>query len=277
MNGIKTFLLLTALTLLFIFVGAAVGGQSGMVVAFVMACLMNAVSYWFSDKIVLAIYRAKEVTPQEAPELHVIVRQLCEKAALPLPKICIIPSEVPNAFATGRDPHHAVVAVTQGILKILNRDELAGVLAHELSHVRHRDILISSIAATLAGAISMLANMARWGAISGHRSEGRRMNPAALILVTLLLPFAAMLIQLAVSRSREFAADQGGASLLGDGEALASALLKLEQFKRGGLSDQHPSTAHLFIVNPLSADAFLQLFSTHPPTQERVARLRRIS
>lgn len=279
MNYFKTFVLLTALTLLFIWVGGLLGGQQGMIVAFVFACLMNLMSYWFSDKIVLAMYRAKPVTESEAPELHGMLGDLCQKARMPLPKIYIIPQEAPNAFATGRNPNHAVVAVTEGILRILDRDELRGVLAHELAHVRNRDILISSVAATVAGAITMLANMARWTLMfGGHRdrNDSRQGNPIVLLVALILVPIAAMLIQLAISRSREFAADDSGAQLEGNARPLASALEKLEQAAKQYRLAAHPSTAHLFIVNPLSAELFAKLFSTHPPTKERVARLLKI-
>ncbi len=276
MNTIKTFFLLTSLTLLFIWVGGLLGGQEGMMFAFFFACIMNFVSYWFSDKIVLAMYGAKPVNESQAPELYSMVRELCQRAGLPLPKIYIIPTQSPNAFATGRDPHHAVVAITEGIMHILNREELAGVLGHELSHVKHRDILISSIAATLAGAVSMLANMARWGMMFGGRSrdDARQGNPIALLFTIILVPIAAMLIQLAVSRSREFDADKGGAEINGHPEHLASALQKLESSRKAiPFRGADPSTAHLFIVNPLSGDFFASLFSTHPSTKERVEKL----
>lgn len=269
---------MAALTLLFIWIGGLLGGQEGMVFAFFFACIMNFTSYWFSDKIVLAMYGAKPAAESQAPELYGIVRDLCRKADLPLPKIYIIPTEAPNAFATGRNPEHAVVAVTEGIMQILDHDELAGVLAHELAHVKHRDILISSIAATIAGAISVLADMARWGMMFGggrHRDDDRRGgNPLALLFALILVPIAAMLIQLAVSRSREFHADEEGAGIEGHPEHLASALQKLESTRRGiPFTGVHPSTAHLFIVNPLSGEFLMSLFSTHPPTQERVERL----
>jgi len=277
MNTLKTFFLLTFLTLLFIWVGGMLGGQQGMVFAFFFACVMNFGSYWFSDKIVLAMYRAKPVSEENAPELYSIVRELCRKARLPLPKIYTIPTQAPNAFATGRNPEHAVVAVTEGILKILDRDELSGVLSHELAHVKHRDILISSIAATLAGAVSMLANMARWSLMFGgmrNRDDDRQGNPLALLATVILVPIAAMLIQLAVSRSREFDADEAGAEIDGHPERLASALQKLESSRKAiPFRGADPATAHLFIVNPLSGDFFASLFSTHPSTKERVERL----
>jgi len=263
------------LTVLFVFAGKALGGDQGMVMAFGFAVVMNLFSYWFSHKIVLAMYRAKEVTEAEAPELHSIVRNLSMRAGLPMPKVCIIPGDTPNAFATGRNPQHAVVAVTEGILRILNRDELAGVLGHELSHIKHRDILIGTIAATFAGAISMLANLAQWAMIfGGGRDHDRdRGNPLAMILMMLLAPLAAMLIQMAVSRSREYAADAGGAQLCGNPLSLASALKKLEVGAHRMPMEARPATAHMFIVNPLSGRGFTSLFRTHPLTEDRVARL----
>lgn len=280
MNTLKTFLLLTALTLLFIWVGGLLGGQQGMMFAFILACVMNFVSYWFSDKIVLALYRAQPVSESEAPELYSIVENLTRKAGLPMPKLYMIPMPAPNAFATGRNPEHAVVAVTQGILELLDHDELAGVLAHELKHVEHRDILISSVAATVAGAISMLADMARWSLMFGGsrgRDDERQSNPFALLLALFLVPIAAMLIQLAISRSREFHADEGGATLEGHPEHLARALAKLEGSKKLIPSTVHPSTAHLFIVNPLRGEFLMKLFSTHPPTRERIERLEKMA
>jgi len=279
MNTMKTFLFLTVLTLLFVWVGGLIGGQNGMAAAFLFACVMNFVSYWFSDKIVLSMYGARPVTEAEAPGIYGIVRRLAQKASLPLPKVYIIPSKAPNAFATGRNPNHAAIAVTEGILNILNEDELAGVLGHELSHVRNRDILISTVAATIAGAISMLANTARWSYMFGggsrdDREEDGRSNPLIMILVMMLVPLAAFLIQLAISRSREFVADESGAEIEGNPDHLASALEKLERSKSRASLGASPSTAHLFIVNPLSGDFFMKLFSTHPPTEERIARLR---
>jgi len=277
MNTFKTFIFLAVLTLLFIWIGGLLGGQDGMMVAFFLAGTMNFASYWFSDKIVLALYGAKPVSPAEAPELYSIVTRLARKAGIPTPRVCLIPGEAPNAFATGRNPGNAVIAVTRGILKILSEDELAGVLAHELAHVKHRDILIATVAATIAGAISMLADMARWtllfgGGRNNHDEEGGR-NPLATLLALVLVPIAAFLIQLAISRSREFEADEEGAQIEGHPENLAHALEKLERYKTRGMLNATPSTAHLFIVNPLSGDFFARLFSTHPPTQERIARL----
>lgn len=279
MNFFKTVFLLTALTLLLIFAGGALGGQNGMRFAFIFACLMNFGAYWFSDKIVLALYRARPLSEADAPAVHQMVRELAENAGMPVPKIFLIPSPSPNAFATGRNPQHAVVAVTQGILKLLSEPELKGVLGHELAHVEHRDILISSIAATLAGAISMLASMARWAFIFGgtRRDDRGGSNPIVLLVMAIVAPVAALLIQLAVSRSREFSADEEGARLAGNPLLLASALRKLEEgTKRMPMVEASPTTAHLFIVNPLRGSGIAKLFSTHPPLEERIERLERM-
>jgi heat shock protein HtpX len=275
-NAVKTTLLLGLLTGLFIAIGGMVGGRSGMVMAFVFAMLMNFVSYWFSDKIVLKMYGAKPLSEADAPLVYRIVRGLATKARIPMPRLYLLPSPAPNAFATGRSPQHAAVAVTEGILRIMNEEELEGVLAHELSHVLNRDVLISTIAATLAGAIGMLANMAQWGAMFGgsRDEEGRGANPIALILTAILAPLAAMLIQMAVSRSREFEADASGARLTRQPLELASALAKLGQASRMVPMEATPATAHLFIVNPLSGRSLASLFMTHPPIEERIARLR---
>ncbi len=278
MNRFKTFLLMLVLTALFLLVGSAIGGRSGAMYAFVLAALMNFVTYWFSDKIVLRMYGAKEVTQSEVPELYQIVGELTNKASLPMPKVYIIENDTPNAFATGRSPDHAAVAVTTGILRILSRDELMGVIGHELSHVQHRDILISTIAATMAGAISMLATMARWGAMfGGFRSSndeegGGGGNILVVLFVSIFASIAAMLIQLAISRSREYLADEGGAHL-SHPLSLARALGKLETAAQRIPMEANPSTAHLFIVNPLRGGGVLSLFSTHPPIEERIARL----
>jgi len=276
MNHFKTFILMLVLTGLFILVGTAVGGKSGAIYAFIFAALMNFFAYWFSDKIVLKMYGAKEVSQQEAPELHRIVAELTNRASMPMPKIYIMENDTPNAFATGRNPDHAAVAVTTGLLRILSRDELTGVIGHELSHIKHRDILISTIAATIAGAISMLASMARWGAIfGGGRSDDRGGGGANLIFVllaTMVASIAAMLIQMAISRSREYLADEGGAHL-SHPLSLSKALAKLEMAARRIPMEANPSTAHMFIVNPLSGGGVLSLFSTHPPIGERIARL----
>jgi len=276
MNHFRTFLLMLALMVLFILVGSAIGGKSGAVYAFVFAALINFFAYWFSDKIVLRMYRAKEVTQGEAPELYQMVAELTNKASVPMPKVYIMENDTPNAFATGRNPDHAAVAVTTGILKILSKDELKGVLAHELSHIRHRDILISTLAATIAGAISMLASIARWGAIfGGGRSdddEGGGGNILFVLLFSMVAAFAAMLIQMAISRSREYLADEGGAHL-SHPLSLAKALGKLDLAVKRIPMEANPSTAHMFIVNPLRGGGVLSLFSTHPPIEERIARL----
>jgi heat shock protein HtpX len=239
---------------------------------------MNFLSYWYSDKIVLRMYNARQVGPQDAPELYDMVQTLCRRASLPVPKVYVIPQEAPNAFATGRNPQHAAVAVTEGLLKLMSREEAMGVLAHELSHVNNRDILIGSIAATMAGAIMMLADMARWGAIfgGGHRDreEGGGAGGLGLILMAIIAPLAAMLIQMAISRSREYLADASGASLAGTPEGLARALEKLGAYSKRLPMQANPSTAHMFIVNPLSGRSLMNLFSTHPPLEERIARLR---
>ena len=265
------------LTFIFILVGTAIGGRSGAVYAFIFAALMNFFAYWFSDKIVLRMYGAKEVSQGEAPELYQIVGELVNKASLPMPKVYIIENDTPNAFATGRNPEHAAVAVTTGILRILSKEELMGVIGHELSHIRHRDILISTIAATMAGAISILASMARWGAMfGGYRSDdeegGGGGNILVVILVSIFASIAAMLIQMAISRSREYLADEGGAHLAHP-LSLARALGKLEVAAQRIPMEANPSTAHLFIVNPLRGGGVLSLFSTHPPIEERIARL----
>jgi heat shock protein HtpX len=276
-NVLKTGLLLGVLTALLVLAGQAIAGERGMIIAFVFAAIMNFVSYWFSDKLVLAMYRAQPVDEAQAPRLHAIVRRLATRAQIPMPRIYMIPSDTPNAFATGRNPQHAAVAVTEGITRILDEDELEGVLAHELSHVTNRDVLISTIAATLAGAITYLAHMAQWAAIFGGRSqddEEGASNPLVLILFAILAPIAAMLVQFAVSRSREFQADASGARLAGRSYGLAKALEKIEVASRVEPLPATPATAHLFIVNPLTGQSFARLFSTHPPTEERIARLR---
>jgi heat shock protein HtpX len=276
MNQFKTFLLMLVLTGIFILVGTAIGGKSGAIYAFVFAGLMNFVMYWFSDKMVLRMYGAKEVTQGEAPELYGIVAELTSKASLPMPKVYIMENETPNAFATGRNPEHAAVAVTSGIMRILSKEELMGVIGHELSHIQHRDILISTIAATMAGAISMLSSMARWGAMfGGGRSDdegGRGGNILVVLAVSIFASIAAMLIQMAISRSREYLADEGGAHLAHP-LSLAKALGKLEVASQRIPMQANPSTAHMFIVNPLRGGGVLSLFSTHPPMEERIARL----
>ncbi|MFB3925208.1 MAG: zinc metalloprotease HtpX [Syntrophales bacterium] len=279
MNTIKTGLLLGILTGLLMLIGGYFGGKQGVVIAFIFAAVMNFASYWFSDKIVLKMYQASEVSERDYPELYSIVRNLALRAGLPMPKVYVIPSESPNAFATGRDENHAVVAVTDSIMRILNRDELEGVIAHELTHIKDRDILISSVAATLAGAVVMLANMAKWSAIFGFggRDEEDRGGGIGLIVMAILAPIAAMIIQMAISRSREYLADEGGAHISGKPFGLASALEKLSRASQAIPMDANPSTAHMFIVNPLSARSLANLFSTHPPIEERIARLRKMA
>ena len=272
MNTMKTFLLMTAMTLIALFIGEMLGGTNGMIIAFLIAIAMNAGSYWFSDKIVLATYGAKEVTETESPELHQIVHNLSSNAGLPMPKVYIIPTDQPNAFATGRDPQHAAVAVTEGILRILNRDELEGVLAHELAHVKHRDILIGTIAATIAGAVMLVSRFALF--FGGDEERG---NGLVLLLTMILAPIAAFLIQMSISRAREYAADAGGAQISGKPWALASALQKLEAGAARVPMNANPETAHMFIVSPFSGKKLMGLFSTHPATEERVMRLRNMS
>ena len=275
-NIFKTGLLLAVLTAMLVLIGGAIGGQQGMLVAFVLALAMNFFSYWFSDKMVLAMYGARPIEESEAPALYAVVRRLATRAQIPMPRVYMIASDTPNAFATGRNPEHAAVAVTEGVLRILDQDELEGVLAHELSHVKNRDVLISTIAATLAGAITYLAHMAQWAAIFGGRRDDDEegSNPIALIAMAIIAPLAAMLVQMAVSRAREFQADATGARLAGRSWGLSKALEKLQMAQQVAPMDANPATAHLFIVNPLSGQAFMNLFSTHPPLEERIARLR---
>ena len=277
MNTVKTAVLLGGLTGLLMLIGGYFGGQQGMTIAFVFALVMNFGSYWFSDKIVLRIYRAQEVTQTQAPALFTLVRNLTLQASLPMPKVYVIPEDAPNAFATGRDENHAVVAVTEGILRILNPEELAGVIAHELAHIKHKDMLISSIAATMAGAIVMIAHMAQWAAFFGggeRDRDGEGGGIAGLIAMAILAPIAATVIQMAISRSREYLADEGGAKISGKPYDLASALEKLSRAALAIPLDANPATAHMFIVNPLSGKTLMNFFSTHPPIEERVARLR---
>jgi heat shock protein HtpX len=275
-NTFKTAFLLSALTLLLMFVGRVFGGQNGMLIALIFAAVLNFVSYFYSDKIALAMYRAKPVTREELPRVYQVVERLTQKIGIPMPKIFVIPTESPNAFATGRNPNHASVAVTQGILALLNDEELEGVLAHELGHVRNRDILISSIAATVAGAITYLAEIARWGMIFGGYERDRDSRGGGgfgALLMLLLAPVAAALIQLAVSRSREYQADETGAHFTGNPYALASALSKLDAYSKRLPLQATPSTAHLFIVQPFLGMSFGSLFSTHPPIAKRIERL----
>ena len=275
MNMLKTTFLMALLTVLLVTAGGAVGGQGGMVTAFLFALIMNGLSYWFSDKIVLRMYGAKEVDPKDAPKLYRILQDLTLRARMPMPRVYVIPQEAPNAFATGRDDDHAAVAVTEGILEILSESELRGVLAHELSHVKNRDILIGTIAATMAGAISMLANIAQWGLIFGGRGSDRRDggNPILALAMIILAPLAAMLVQLAISRGREFGADATGAAISGDPLSLADALTKLQRGVEKIPMEANPATAHIFIVSPLTGGGLMTLFSTHPPLEERIWRL----
>ena len=273
-NLLKTAILMAAITALFMAIGAALGGRAGMVLALGLAVAMNFFSYWFSDKLVLRMYNAQEVDESSAPQFYRMVRELAQRAELPMPRVYLIEEGAPNAFATGRNPHHAAVAATTGILRVLSDRELRGVMAHELAHVKHRDILISTISATMAGAIGMLANFAML--FGGRDSEGRPANPIVSILVMILAPIAASLIQMAISRAREFEADRGGAEISGDPQALASALQKIQRHAQGltmEAAERHPETAQMMIMNPLSGGGLRGLFSTHPSTEERVARL----
>jgi heat shock protein HtpX len=273
-NLLKTAVLMAAITALFMAVGAVIGGRAGMMFALVLALGMNFFSYWFSDKLVLRMYNAREVDAESAPSFYRMVQELAQRAQLPMPRVYLIDEAAPNAFATGRDPEHAAVAATTGILRTLGERELRGVMAHELAHVKHRDILISTISATMAGAISMLANFALL--FGGRDEEGRPANPIAAIAVAFLAPIAAGLIQMAISRAREFEADRGGAEISGDPRALASALEKIHRHARGiplAAAERHPETAQMMIMNPLSGGGLRGLFSTHPSTEERVARL----
>jgi heat shock protein HtpX len=273
-NTLKTVLLMAGLMGLLLLIGQMVGGQSGIVVAFVVSMVMNIGMYWFSDSIVLMSYGAKEVTEAEAPRLYSIVRRLSQQAQLPMPRVYILPGDSPNAFATGRNPRHAAVAATEGILRILSEDELEGVIAHELAHIKHRDILTGTIVATMAGTITFVARMAAFAGLFGGSRDRDNNHPLADLLLVILAPIAAMLIQFAVSRSREFAADAGGAAICKKPLSLANALRKLETAaERIPLQTAGQATAHLFIVNPLRGSGMLKLFSTHPPTAERIARL----
>ncbi len=279
-SQLRTLFFLSILTALFILIGGAVGGRAGMMFAFLFACVMNIAAYWFSDKIVLAMYRAREVTEREAPQLHRIVWELAQRAGLPMPRLYIVPSKTPNAFATGRDPNHAAVAVTEGILDLLTEEELKGVLGHELAHIKHRDILIQTVAATIAGAIVMLARMGQWalifGGLRGDNDEegGGTLQMIGAILILIIAPIAAFLIQMAISRAREYYADEGGAKFSGNPLYLANALRKLAYgVKRDPMEEANPATAHMFIVNPLRGSNIASLFSTHPPIEERISRL----
>jgi heat shock protein HtpX len=277
-NQLRTTVLLAVLTAFFLIIGQLLGGNQGMVIALILAAGMNFFSYWYSDKIVLKMYRAHEISPSQAPEIYQLVERLTQRAGLPMPKVYLIPQDAPNAFATGRNPENAVVAVTQGLVKLMNEPEIEGVLAHELAHVKNRDILVGTIAATMAGAVMMLATMARFSAIFGgggsHDERGGGLGVVGLIVMSIIAPMAAMLIQMAVSRSREYLADSTGASFAGNTEGLASALEKLGGYSARLPMHANPATAHMFIVNPLSGQKMMNLFSTHPPLSERIARLR---
>ena len=273
-NLLKTAVLMAAITALFMAIGAMMGGRTGMMLALAVAVGMNFFSYWFSDKMVLKMYNAQQVDESSAPQFYRMVAELAQRAQLPMPKVYLINEDAPNAFATGRNPEHAAVAATTGILRVLTERELRGVMAHELAHVAHRDILISTVSATMAGAISMLANFAM--IFGGRDNEGRPHNPIVGLLVMLLAPLAASVIQMAISRAREFEADRGGAEISGDPQALASALQKIQRYAQGipmAAAERHPETAQMMIMNPLSGGGLRGLFSTHPPTEERVARL----
>lgn len=279
MNSFKTVILMTVMMVLFILVGNLIGGQSGMMIAFLISLVMNFGSYWFSDKIVLKMYRAQEVTREQYPQLYDSVENLALKAELPMPKVYVMENPTPNAFATGRNPQHSAVAVTTGILSLLTRNELEGVISHELTHVKNRDILVGTIAATLVGTITFIARMAGWAAMfGGGRNERDRDNVFADLALMIIAPIAAMLIQMAISRSREFMADEGGAQISGEPLALASALNKLQQGnKLIPMTNAGTSSSHMFIVNPLSGKSLMKLFSTHPPIEERIERLQEIA
>lgn len=273
-NMMKTAVLMAAITALFMAIGSVLGGRQGMMLALLIALGMNFFSYWFSDKMVLRMYNAQEVDESSAPQFYRMVRELAQRAGLPMPRVYLIEEDAPNAFATGRNPEHAAVAATTGILRVLSERELRGVMAHELAHVQHRDILISTISATMAGAIGMLGNFAML--FGGRDSEGRQTNPLVGLIVMILAPIAASLIQMAISRAREFEADRGGAEISGDPAALASALDKIHRYAQGmplETTERHPETAQMMIMNPLSGSGIKSLFSTHPPTEERIARL----
>jgi heat shock protein HtpX len=277
-NWLKTAILMAGITALFGVVGAALGGRQGMMLALAFALVSNFFAYWFSDKMVLRMYNAQEVDESTAPQFYTMIKDLAQRAGLPMPRVYLINEEAPNAFATGRNPEHAAVAATTGILRVLTEAELRGVMSHELAHVKHRDILISTISATMAGAISALANFAMF--FGGRDEQGRPANPIAALAVAILAPFAAMLIQMAISRAREFEADRGGAEISGDPKALASALDKIQKYAQGIVlppAEAHPETAQMMIINPLSVGGLRGLFSTHPSTEERIARLMAMS
>ncbi|MEN8265032.1 MAG: zinc metalloprotease HtpX [Nitrospirota bacterium] len=273
MNIFKTAALMTGLTLILLWAGNSFGGQSGMTIALMIALVMNVGSYWFSDKIVLKMYKAQEVREAEAPELYSMVRRLSQKAELPMPKVYIINQDQPNAFATGRNPDHSAIAVTTGIMNILSREELEGVVGHELAHIKNRDILIGTVAATIAGAIGYLAHMAQWAMIFGGGDDEEGGNPIIMFAMMFIASIAAMLVQMAISRSREYAADYAGARIAGNSMYLSGALKKLHMASQRIPMKAQPATAHMFIVNPLSGGKVAKLFSTHPPMEERIARL----
>ncbi|MBM4283933.1 MAG: zinc metalloprotease HtpX [Deltaproteobacteria bacterium] len=275
-NRIKTVLLLAGLTVFLVFMGKLLGGRTGMYIAFIIALAMNFFSYWFADKIVLKMYGAQEVNPAEMPELHRMVEELSREAGIPKPRVYIVPGDTPNAFATGRNPEHGVVAVTEGIMRLLNPTELRGVLAHEIGHIRNRDILIQTVAATMAGAVMILADIARIGAIFGGSRDNEEggLGTFGTLVMAIIAPIGAMLIQMAISRSREYLADEAGARFSHNPESLARALEKLAYGVQAVPMDASPATAHMFIVNPLTGGGLMNLFSTHPPIEERIARLR---
>lgn len=274
MNGLKTTFLMALMTGLLVIIGMLIGGRGGALFALVIAAIMNFIAYWSSDKIALARYKAQEVTREQAPKLYDLVERLAANAKLPMPRLYVIPSQTPNAFATGRDPQHAAVAITEGALSLLGEDELAGVIGHELGHVKNRDILIQSVAATIGGAITMLAMWARFAAIFGGGQGGGRRGGLELLLMAIVAPIAAMLIQMGISRSREYVADETGAKIAGSSRGLSNALVKLDDWASRRPMDASPTSAHMFIVNPLRGGGIASLFSTHPPTEERVKRLR---
>jgi len=278
MNNFKVFLLMGLLSVILVLIGAAVGGQNGAMLFFLISLAMNFFSYYFSDKVAISMTRSQPVSEQEAPELYNIVRRLTQRAGLPMPRLYVTPSPQPNAFATGRNPANSAVAVTEGLLHLLNRTELEGVLAHELAHIKNRDVLVGTIAATFAGAITMLANIIQWGAIFGMGRDDDDGGAGFLgaILLAIIAPIAAMIIQMAISRSREYGADESGARFAGNTDGLASALLKLESTARRIPMQVNPAASHLFIVNPLSGQSMARLFSTHPPIADRVERLRKM-
>ncbi len=277
MNTVKTAMLMALMTVLLVIIGQLIAGNQGALIALIFAAVMNFISYWSSDKIALMRYRAQPITRSDAPGLYDMVERLSQRAGLPMPKLYIIPSQTPNAFATGRNPQHAAVAVTEGALALLDENEIAGVIGHELAHVKHRDILIQTVAATLAGAITMLAFWARFAMIFGGGRDDRRGGGLEVLAMAILAPIAAMLIQMGISRSREYLADEGGARIAGSSRPLANALLKLDDWARRKPMNASQTTAHMFIVNPLSGRGFSSLFSTHPPTEQRVQRLREMS